>query len=225
MFSLSNVGPNLARYPRWITVSHTPFIWVSLAAPFWIVRRAAHRPLAWASVVLRGGGVVRVPSLRILPAERVVLHALSSAGNRDDVGVCLGRRPFSASIAGAAAARAAFGSNGHRCCGAGVFHVRRTPRRVRHPQPGAEVSARWRVRAHQGPGECDSSLPPSTAEASGITPIGRRSGGISCRPLVSITRWQLFAHRDSNRCWWSTSGNTSRFGTVLPHPINTRSSS
>jgi hypothetical protein len=51
MFSLSNVSPNLARYPRWITESHTPFIWVSLAAPFWIVRRAAHRPLAWASVL------------------------------------------------------------------------------------------------------------------------------------------------------------------------------
>jgi hypothetical protein len=51
MFSLSNVSPNLARYPRWITESHTAFIWLSAAAPFWILRRATHRPLAWASVV------------------------------------------------------------------------------------------------------------------------------------------------------------------------------
>jgi hypothetical protein len=52
MFALGNVSPNLARYPRWITESHTPFIWLSLAAPFWIVRRAKTPRLAWAALLL-----------------------------------------------------------------------------------------------------------------------------------------------------------------------------
>ncbi len=52
MFALGNVSPNLARYPRWITASHTPFIWLSLAAPFWIVRRAKDPRLAWAALLV-----------------------------------------------------------------------------------------------------------------------------------------------------------------------------
>jgi hypothetical protein len=52
MFALANVLPNLARYPRWITESHTPFIWLSLAAPFWIVRRAKDPRLVWAALLL-----------------------------------------------------------------------------------------------------------------------------------------------------------------------------
>jgi hypothetical protein len=38
LFSLSNVAPNLARYPRWMIELHTPFVWLWLAAPLWIVR-------------------------------------------------------------------------------------------------------------------------------------------------------------------------------------------
>ena len=51
-FALSNIGPNLARYPRWLTETHTPFIWLSAAAPFWIVRRASRPLLAWVALLL-----------------------------------------------------------------------------------------------------------------------------------------------------------------------------
>jgi hypothetical protein len=51
-FSAANITPNLVRYPRWLTESHTPFIWVSLLAPFWIARRAARRRLAWVALLL-----------------------------------------------------------------------------------------------------------------------------------------------------------------------------
>lgn len=52
MFALEYVLPNLARYPRWITESHTPFIWLSIGAPLWIVRRATNVRLAWSAVLL-----------------------------------------------------------------------------------------------------------------------------------------------------------------------------
>jgi Dolichyl-phosphate-mannose-protein mannosyltransferase len=48
LFSLTNVGPNLARYPRWLTETHTVFVWVWLLAPIWIVSAATPvRRLAW----------------------------------------------------------------------------------------------------------------------------------------------------------------------------------
>ena len=52
VFALEHVLPNLARYPRWMTESHTPFIWLALLAPVWIVRRASDKRLAWAGLVL-----------------------------------------------------------------------------------------------------------------------------------------------------------------------------
>jgi hypothetical protein len=33
LFGLSNVAPNLARYPRWMSETHTPLIWLWLLAP------------------------------------------------------------------------------------------------------------------------------------------------------------------------------------------------
>ena len=33
LFGLANVAPNLARYPRWMSETHTPFIWLWLLAP------------------------------------------------------------------------------------------------------------------------------------------------------------------------------------------------
>ena len=39
-FSLANVLPNLARYPSWLTATHTPFVWLWLLAPLWFVPRA-----------------------------------------------------------------------------------------------------------------------------------------------------------------------------------------
>jgi hypothetical protein len=51
-FSLQNIGPNLSRYPRWITETHTWFIWLSLAAPVWIRRHASRPLLAWSASTL-----------------------------------------------------------------------------------------------------------------------------------------------------------------------------
>jgi len=34
LFGLSNIGPNLARYPRWLTEAHTPLVWLWVLAPF-----------------------------------------------------------------------------------------------------------------------------------------------------------------------------------------------
>jgi hypothetical protein len=48
LFSLSNVGPNWSRYTRWLTDTHTVFIWLCAVSPLWI-RRLPPRPrrLAW----------------------------------------------------------------------------------------------------------------------------------------------------------------------------------
>ena len=35
LFALSNIGPNLLRYPRWLTLAHSPFLWLWLLAPLW----------------------------------------------------------------------------------------------------------------------------------------------------------------------------------------------
>ena len=51
-FSMANVVPNLARYPRWLTDSHTWFIWLSVAAPLWIARRSSQRLAAWTALGL-----------------------------------------------------------------------------------------------------------------------------------------------------------------------------
>lgn len=51
-FSTANIVPNLARYPRWLTDSHTWFIWVSVAAPFWIARRSSQPLAAWTALAL-----------------------------------------------------------------------------------------------------------------------------------------------------------------------------
>lgn len=70
MFALEYVRPNLERYPRWITESHTPFIWLSLLAPFWIVRRATNRRLAWTSLALAAAvWIAYLPYLFFQPHE------------------------------------------------------------------------------------------------------------------------------------------------------------
>ncbi|HEX6973178.1 MAG TPA: hypothetical protein VF147_02190 [Vicinamibacterales bacterium] len=45
-FALANIAPNLARYPAWLTTTHTPFLWLWLLAPAWFARRPAVRPFA-----------------------------------------------------------------------------------------------------------------------------------------------------------------------------------
>jgi hypothetical protein len=51
-FSAGYIGENLARYPRWLTETHTWFIWLSLAAPLWIARRSARPVLGWVALAL-----------------------------------------------------------------------------------------------------------------------------------------------------------------------------
>ena len=55
LFSFAHVGPNFARYPRWLFETETPFIAAALFAPWWAWRRRAVAPLtfvALAAVVL-----------------------------------------------------------------------------------------------------------------------------------------------------------------------------
>jgi hypothetical protein len=49
LFSLAHVAPNLSRYPRWLTETHTGFIWLFVLAPVWIRRTPAPRALAWSA--------------------------------------------------------------------------------------------------------------------------------------------------------------------------------
>ena len=39
LFSLAHVGPNLARYPRWLIETHTAFVLLAVAAPWFLWRR------------------------------------------------------------------------------------------------------------------------------------------------------------------------------------------
>jgi hypothetical protein len=43
MFAWSNVGQNLARYPRWLTATHTPFVWLWVLSPIWFIRAPTHQ--------------------------------------------------------------------------------------------------------------------------------------------------------------------------------------
>jgi hypothetical protein len=44
LFSLAHVGPNLARYPRWLLETHTPILLLALAGP-WLLWRRPNRTL------------------------------------------------------------------------------------------------------------------------------------------------------------------------------------
>jgi len=48
LFGLSNIGPNLSRYPRWLTMAHSPLLWLWLLAPLWFRQTAARaRAFGW----------------------------------------------------------------------------------------------------------------------------------------------------------------------------------
>ena len=51
-FSAGYVAENLRRYPRWLTETHTWFIWLSVGAPLWIMRRSRCPLLAWGAVAI-----------------------------------------------------------------------------------------------------------------------------------------------------------------------------
>ena len=88
LFALSNVAPNLARYPRWMTETHTPLIWLWLLAPLSIpTARSWRESLRLDPLQLRGRRCPCLPSLRVLPARRMVVHAVSAARAAADDGV------------------------------------------------------------------------------------------------------------------------------------------
>ena len=82
LFSLSNVAPNLARYPRWMTETHTPLIWLWLLAPLAIQRLdRGVRAFAWILYVFTGAVVLAyLPYVYFRPDEwsytRFLLPAL-----------------------------------------------------------------------------------------------------------------------------------------------------
>jgi hypothetical protein len=48
LFGLANIRPNLSRYPRWLTMAHSPFLWLWLLAPLWFRHASARaRILGW----------------------------------------------------------------------------------------------------------------------------------------------------------------------------------
>lgn len=48
LFGLSNIKPNLSRYPRWLTMAHSPLLWLWLLAPLWFRQTAARaRAFGW----------------------------------------------------------------------------------------------------------------------------------------------------------------------------------
>ena len=47
LFGLSNIRPNLARYPRWLTLAHSPLLWLWLLAPVWFRGAARTRAFGW----------------------------------------------------------------------------------------------------------------------------------------------------------------------------------
>jgi hypothetical protein len=48
LFGWSNIRPNLERYPRWLTMAHSPLLWLWLLAPLWFRRAPARtRAFGW----------------------------------------------------------------------------------------------------------------------------------------------------------------------------------
>jgi 4-amino-4-deoxy-L-arabinose transferase-like glycosyltransferase len=50
LFSLAHVAPNLARYPRWVVDTQTPFVALALLAPWWARRHRSRARLALVSL-------------------------------------------------------------------------------------------------------------------------------------------------------------------------------
>lgn len=51
LFSLGHVRPNLARYPRWLLETHTPFVALAVFAPWWMRRGDGRARLAAAACI------------------------------------------------------------------------------------------------------------------------------------------------------------------------------
>jgi 4-amino-4-deoxy-L-arabinose transferase-like glycosyltransferase len=82
LFAFSNVGPNLSRYPRWLTLAHSPFLWLWLLAPLWFRRASPRaRALGWIGYVFAAAVIAAyLPYVYFRPEEwsytRFLLPAL-----------------------------------------------------------------------------------------------------------------------------------------------------
>jgi hypothetical protein len=69
-FALGYVRQNLERYPRWLTETHTWFIWLSIGAPVWILRHSRRPLLAWAALAMASAvWALYLPYLYFHPEE------------------------------------------------------------------------------------------------------------------------------------------------------------
>ena len=87
LFALSNVAPNLARYPRWMTETHTPLIWLWLLAPlsFPLLDRGA-RAFGWILYSFAVAVVLAYLPYVYFQPGRMDVHAVSAARPAGDDG-------------------------------------------------------------------------------------------------------------------------------------------
>ena len=176
------------RYPRWLTMAHSPFLWLWLLAPLWFRRAARASPrVRLDRLRLRRRRDRGLSAVRLLPSRRMVVHALPAAGAAAD----------------AAASRAAW------CCPRRADGCRQrplgaAPRCCSRSRPGrsrtasrsacsacAKGSASIRRSARSCAISCRrprSCSPRSTAAASATTRTGRPCAGICSTAPRSIAR-------------------------------------
>jgi hypothetical protein len=149
LFSLSNVAPNLARYPRWMTETHTPLIWLWLLAPFAIPRLdRGVRAFAWILYVFAGAVVLAyLPYVYFRPEEwsytRFLLPALPLMAVLVALVVLTAARRFvpRASVAAASAVCVLVaGLSAYHAVSLGVFGMR--DGESKYPRAGGFVSQR-----------------------------------------------------------------------------------
>jgi hypothetical protein len=149
LFSLSNVAPNLARYPRWMTETHTPLLWLWLLAPL-AIRRLDRgvRAFAWILYVLAGAVFLAyLPYVYFRPDEWSYTRFLLPALPLMAVFVALvlltvARRfvPRAPAAAASAAIVVVAGLSAHHAVSLGVFGMR--DGESKYPRAGGFVSQR-----------------------------------------------------------------------------------
>ena len=188
LFGLSNVAPNLARYPRWMTETHTPLIWLWLLAPlsFRFLDRGA-RAFGWILLQLRGRRRPCLPSLRVLQPEewsytRFLLPALPvmpvlvalRAVDRGAAHRAVARRSAAAAVVCVVVAALSVYS---AVSLGGVRHARR----------GAEISPRRRLRQRAAAGDRVRARRAAQRQHHGTTRGGRPCAG-TCSTPASLDR-------------------------------------
>ena len=149
LFSLSNVAPNLARYPRWMTETHTPLLWLWLLAPL-AIRRLDRgvRAFAWILYLFAGAVVLAyLPYVYFRPDEWSYTRFLLPALPLMTVFVALvlltaARRfvPRAPTAAASAAILLVAGLSAYQAVSLGVFGMR--DGESKYPRAGSFVSQR-----------------------------------------------------------------------------------